>query len=105
MVGKLQGTPYGNDGYIETLREEFDEDAKCLFRAVEEGGDDVYGVRIAGRGDDFEDESGLCNIELGYLNVDRCEFFFCDRIFVPDKSPTLLVETSLRPSSVPWWPQ
>ncbi|KAG8913582.1 hypothetical protein FRC00_002091 [Tulasnella sp. 408] len=60
-----------NEGYIETLREDFDEDAKCLFRAIEEGGDDVYTVRIGGRGDDFEDENGLCSIELGYLNVDR----------------------------------
>lgn len=72
-AGKLQGTPYGNEGYIETLQEDFDEDAKCLFRAIEEGGDDVYTVRIGGRGDDFEDENGLCSIELGYLNVDRCE--------------------------------
>ncbi|KAG9043148.1 hypothetical protein FS837_009947 [Tulasnella sp. UAMH 9824] len=68
---KLQGTPYSHEGYIETLREDFDEDAKCLFRASEDGGDDVYTVRIGGRGDDFEDENGLCSIELGYLNVNR----------------------------------
>ncbi|KAG8922380.1 hypothetical protein FRC00_007507 [Tulasnella sp. 408] len=104
LVGKLQGTPYSNDGYIETLREEFDEDAKCLFRAVEEGGDDVYGVRIAGRGDDFEDESGLCNIELGYLNVDRAKAvahggvaFYLDRN-VTERTMRHTYGVTLRPS-------
>lgn len=71
LADKLQGTPYDNRRYLETLRKDFDEDAKCLFRASEAGGDDIYSVRIGGQRDDYEDEDGLCTIEFGYLQVKR----------------------------------
>ncbi|KAG8929277.1 hypothetical protein FRC00_001494 [Tulasnella sp. 408] len=71
LAGKLQGSPYSKEGYTQVLREDFDQDAKCDFRPVEEGGTDVYSARIGGLDDDFEDENGLCSIEGGYLNIDR----------------------------------
>ncbi|KAG8937832.1 hypothetical protein FRC00_000356 [Tulasnella sp. 408] len=70
-IGKrLQGTPYHDSDYIETLREEFDEDAKCLFR--EDSDPETY-IRIGGRRDNFEDENGICKIEFGLLEVQREE--------------------------------
>ncbi|KIO27477.1 glycoside hydrolase family 11 protein [Tulasnella calospora MUT 4182] len=65
---RLQGTPYDESDYIETLREEFDEEAKCLFR--EDGEPETY-IRIGGRRDNFEGENGLCKIEFGLLEVQR----------------------------------
>lgn len=66
---KLQGSPYEDNDYLETLREEFDEDTKCLFR--EDGESEVY-IRIGGRRDNYEDEDGMCKIEFGLLEVPRC---------------------------------
>ncbi|KAG8954067.1 hypothetical protein FRC04_001051 [Tulasnella sp. 424] len=68
LTGKLHGTPYGDDDYMLTLREEFDEDTKCLFR--DDGDSEVY-IRIGGRRDNFEDENGLCKIEFGLLEAQR----------------------------------
>ncbi|KAG8929074.1 hypothetical protein FRC01_004906 [Tulasnella sp. 417] len=66
---RLLGTPYEEDDYMDTLREEFDDDAKCLFR--ENGESEVY-VRIGGRRDNFEGENGIgCKIEFGLLEVPR----------------------------------
>ncbi|KAG9009250.1 hypothetical protein FRB90_008494 [Tulasnella sp. 427] len=65
---KLRGTPYQDNDSMETLREEFDDETKCLFR--ENGDPEVY-IRIGGRRDNFEDENGLCKIEFGLLEVPR----------------------------------
>ncbi|KIO22620.1 hypothetical protein M407DRAFT_216241 [Tulasnella calospora MUT 4182] len=64
----LQGTPFEDNDYMETLREEFDEETKCLFR--ENGDSEVY-IRIGGRRDNYEDENGICKIEFGLLEVAR----------------------------------
>ncbi|KAG8929076.1 hypothetical protein FRC01_004908 [Tulasnella sp. 417] len=80
---RLQGTPYHDSDYIETLREEFDEDAKCLFR--EDGDPEIY-VRIGGRRDNFEDENDLCKIEFGLLEVRREDVI---RAFEPSVTATV----------------
>lgn len=68
FAAMLQDTPYGDNEYIETMREEFDEEVKWLFR--EDGDREVY-IRIAGRFDKFEDENGAVRIESGLLAVPR----------------------------------
>lgn len=69
MVERLLGTPFEDDDYMETLREEFDGESKCLFR--EKGESEVY-IRIGGRRDNFEGENGIsCKIEFGLLEVPR----------------------------------
>ncbi|KAG9009248.1 hypothetical protein FRB90_008492 [Tulasnella sp. 427] len=65
---KLLGTPYHDKDYMDALREEFDEEAKCLFR--ENGESEVY-IRIGGRRENFETENGSCKIEFGLLEVPR----------------------------------
>ncbi|KIO22622.1 hypothetical protein M407DRAFT_79043 [Tulasnella calospora MUT 4182] len=79
----LQGTIYHDSDYMETLGEEFDEDAKCLFR--EDGDAETY-IRIGGRRDNFEDENGVCKIEFGLLEVQREEIIIA---FEPSVSATV----------------
>ncbi|KAG8977961.1 hypothetical protein FRC05_000489, partial [Tulasnella sp. 425] len=67
---RLQETPYGDADYMEVLREEFDEETKCIFH---EEDDEALYVRIGGRRDNYEDENDLCKIEFGNLEVQRNE--------------------------------
>ncbi|KAG8954069.1 hypothetical protein FRC04_001053 [Tulasnella sp. 424] len=55
---------------MEVLREEFDEETKCIFH---EEDDEALYVRIGGRRDNYEDENDLCKIEFGNLEVQRNE--------------------------------
>lgn len=71
FAARLQGTPYGEDDYIETLREEFDQKTKCLFD--ERTGPQVY-VPIGRRRDHFIAENGACRIKSGLFEVQRCDF-------------------------------
>ncbi|KAG8937827.1 hypothetical protein FRC00_000351 [Tulasnella sp. 408] len=63
---RLQGTPFDDEEYIETLREEFDENTKCLFR--DEPDQAVY-IKIGRRRDHFENL--LCRIKNGMLEIQR----------------------------------
>lgn len=53
---------------METLREEFDAETKCVFR--DERDESVY-IRIGGRRDHHQDERKRCKIEYGILEVQR----------------------------------
>lgn len=53
---------------METLREEFDENTKCLFR--DEPDRAVY-IKIGRRRDNYEDENNLCKIRNGMLEIQR----------------------------------
>ncbi|KIO27478.1 hypothetical protein M407DRAFT_23293 [Tulasnella calospora MUT 4182] len=67
---RLQGTPYDDQDSMETLREEFDDETKCLFR--DESDESLY-IRIGGRRDHYQDDQKLCRIEYGILEVQRNE--------------------------------
>ncbi|KIO27484.1 hypothetical protein M407DRAFT_23298 [Tulasnella calospora MUT 4182] len=69
-IARLQGTPYGDNDYIEALREEFDQKTKCIFH--ENTNHEVY-VRIGSRREHFVAENGACRIEAGHLEVQRQE--------------------------------
>ncbi|KAG8996766.1 hypothetical protein FRB90_012640 [Tulasnella sp. 427] len=70
MRSKLRSTKYGDDDYMETLCEEFDDETKCLFCDQDEGA--LY-IQIGLRRDHYHDENNLCNIEFGLLEVHREE--------------------------------
>lgn len=53
---------------MEVLREEFDEETKCIFHDEH---DELLYVRIGGRRDHYEDENNLCKIDFGNLEVQR----------------------------------
>ncbi|KAG8929077.1 hypothetical protein FRC01_004909 [Tulasnella sp. 417] len=78
---RLQETPYGDQDSMETLREEFDSETKCLFR--DEADKSLY-IRIGGRRDHHEDS--LCKIEYGILEVQRNEV---ERAFEPSIEATV----------------
>lgn len=55
---------------MEVLREEFDEETKCLFRGEDDRDEALY-VRIGGRRENYEEENNICKIEFGMLEVQR----------------------------------
>ncbi|KAG8896688.1 hypothetical protein FRC00_005486, partial [Tulasnella sp. 408] len=67
---RLQGTPYGDENYINALREEFDLNTKWIFR---EDSDTEIHIRIGGRREHFSEENDICKIERGFLEVQRQE--------------------------------